>query len=237
MSINGFIADITDQLTAWDAAYTETTDGLRSGDISLTVTTEYPITATITQGDDVVAITSDAGRAVALLAWPLFRAAWAEGYCGDVDVDIYPDSEEVELTLTYGSEDVTILAGHDWAPGQEFTITRHPLLWSEVTMTDLGAALESTEYAYQTPAEAWQVLCGAVDYEQDSWETIVETLLPDARIAGGSRLTRVTHDDRAALVEDCDPESPVRVIDVDAVEDGIYWSPQDAAAAVLTIIA
>lgn len=238
MSINGFIADITDQLGAWGVSYTETIDGLRVGDIDLTATSEYPITATVTQGDTVVGTTSDAGRAAALIAWPLYRAAWVAGYCGDVDVETYPDTEETELTFSYGSEDVTILAGHDWTPGQEFTITRHPLLWGEVTMTDLSAALESAEYAYQTPAEAWQLLCGAVDYEQDSWETIVETLCERAHIAQGGRLTRVAGGgDQIALVEDYDPESAARVIDVDAAEDATCWSHQDVAAAILTIIA
>lgn len=238
MSINGFVSDITSQLDAWGVHYTETTDGLRAGDIALTATSEYPITATVTQGDTVVGITSDAGRAAALIAWPLYRAAWDAGYCGDVDVETCPDTEEVELSFTYGSEDVTILVGYDWTPGQEFAVTRHPLLWGEVIMTDLSAALESTEYAYQSPAEAWQLLCGAVDYEQDFWEAIVETLCTRARITRGSRLTRITGEDgRVALVEDYDPEPPIRVIDVDAVEDAVYWSPQDVAAAVLTIIA
>lgn len=238
MSINDLIADITDQLDAWGVSYTETIDGLRVGDIDLTATTEYPITATVTQGDTVVGITSDADRAAALVAWPLYRAAWVAGYCGDADVETYPDTEETELTFSYGSEDVTILTGYGWTPGEEFTITRHPLLWSEVTMTDLSAALESAEYAYQAPDEAWQLLCGAADYEQDSWETIVETLCERAHIMQGARLTKVVGGgDQIALVEDYDPESPVRVIDADALADATYWSPQDAAAAVLAIIA
>ena len=238
MSNLGFIADITSQLDAWGVRYTETTDGLRTDTITLTATSEYPITATITQGGTVVGTTSSADRAAALIAWPLYRAAWDAGYCGDVDVETYPDTEEVELSLSYGSEDVTILVGYDWTLGEELAVTRHPLLWGEVTMTDLSAALESTEYAYQTPAEAWQILCGAVDYEQDSWETIVETLYERARIAQGSRLTRVAGGgDQIALVEDYDPESPVRVIDVDTLEDAVYWAPQDTAAAVLAIIA
>lgn len=238
MSIDDYLADITDQLDAWGVSYTETTDGLRVGDIGLTATTEYPITATVTQGDTTVGITSDADRAAALIAWPLYRAAWDAGYCGDVDVETYPDTEEVEHTLSYGSEDVTILVGYGWTPGEELTITRHPLLWGEVVMTDLSAVLEAAEYAYQTPAEAWQILCGAVDYEQSLWETIVETLCERAHITQGDRLTRATGGgDQIALVDDYDPESPVRVIDVDAVEDAVYWSPQDVAAAVLAIIA
>lgn len=237
MTANAFVADITDQLTAWGADYVETTDGLRSGDISLNITTEYPTTATVAQGDDVVAITSSADKAAALFAWPVARAAWAEGYCGDMDVETYPDTEEVEVTFTYGSDDVTILTPYGWAPGEEFTITRHPLLWDDVTMADLTAALESAQYAYQQPSEAWQVICGATDYEHDSWETIVEMFCEPAHITGGSRLTRVTRDDRTALVENYKPESPVRVIDVDMAEDGAYWSPQDTAAAVLAIIA
>lgn len=238
MTINDFLADITSQLDAWGVDYTETTNGLRTGNITLTATSEHPATATITQGDTTVGITSDADRAAALVAWPLYRAAWDAGYCGDVGVETYPDTEEVELSFSYGSEDVTILVGYDWTPGREIAVTRHPLLWGEVTMTDLSAVLESAEYAYQAPDEAWQALCGAADYEQDSWETIVETLCERACITGGARLTKVdSGDSRIALVEDYDPESPARVIDVDAVEDAIYWSPRDVAAAVLTIIA
>jgi hypothetical protein len=238
MSINGFIADITGQLDAWGIDYETTTDGLRSGAITLTATSEYPITATVTQGDTVVGITSNADRAAALIAWPLCRAAWDAGYCGDIDVDTYPDTEEAEFSFSFGSEDVTILTGYGWAPGREFAVTRHPLLWGEVIMTDLSAALGAAEYAYQAPAEAWQTLCGAADYEQDSWETIVETLCERAHITRGGRLTRVAGGgDQVALVEDYDPELPVRVIDVDAAEDATYWSPQEAAAAVLAIIA
>lgn len=238
MTAEAFIADITDQLTMWDIQYVETTDGLRSGDISLTVTTEYPITATITQSDDVVAITSSADKAGALFAWPLARAAWSEGYCGDIDVETYPDTGEVEVTLIYGSDDIAILAPYGWELGGEFTITRHPLLREGATMTDLAAALESAQYAYQFPGEAWQALCGAADYEHDSWEILIETFHRDAHIAQGDRLTRVTGGDgQVALVEDYDPMSPIRVIDVDAVRDGVYWSPQDTAAAILAIIA
>lgn len=238
MSNHGFVADITGRLDAWGVRYTETTDGLRTDTITLTATSEYPIAATVTQGGTVVGTTSSADRAAALIAWPLYRAAWDAGYCGDVDVETYPDTEEVEFSLSCGSEDVTILVGYDWAFGEEFTVTRHPLLWGEVIMTDLSAALESAKYAYQTPAEAWQFLCGAADYEQDSWETIVETLYERARITQGSRLTRVAGGgDQVALVEDYDPESPARVIDGDTLEDAVYWAPQDTAAAVLAIIA
>lgn len=238
MTTNNFLADITSQLDAWGINYAETTNGFRAGNIALTATSEYPITATVTQGDATVGITSSADKAAALAAWPLYRAAWDAGYQGDVDVETYPDTEEVEITFSSGSEDVTILVGYDWAPGREFTITRHPLLWGDATMTDLSAPLESMELAYQNPSEAWQALCGAADYEQDSWETIVETLAPSARITGGARLAKVDGgDSRVALVEDYNPESPIRVIDVDAVEDAAYWSPQDVAAAILAIIA
>lgn len=237
MTTNAFVTDITDQLAVWGTGYTETTDGLRSDDISLTVTNEYPITATIAQGGDTVAITSDADKAAALFAYPLVRAAWAEGYCGDVDIDVYPDTEEVEVTLTYGSDDVTILTPYDWAPGEEFTITRHPLLWDDTTLTDLSAALESAQRAYQHPGEAWQLLCGATDYEQAGWETIVETLCEHASITGSSRLTRVTGSGHTALVEGYNPDTPFRVVDVDMPEDNTYWSPQDTAAAILAIIA
>ena len=238
MSTNASTADITAQLDAWGINYTETTDGLRSGTITLAVTNERPATAIITQGDTLIGITSSADKAAALIAWPLYRAAWDAGYQGDVDIETHPDTEEVEVTFSYGGEDVTILAGYDWAPGQEFTVIRHPLLWDDTTMTDLAAAFESTELAYQNPSEAWQALCGADDYEQDSWETIVETLAPSACITGGARLAKVdSGDSRIALVENCGPESPTRVIDVNAAEDATYWSPQDAAAAILVIIA
>lgn len=238
MSFDSFLADITSQLDAWGVHYTETTDGLRTDTITLTATSEYPITATVTQGDTTVGVTSSADRAAALIAWPLYRAAWDAGYCSDVEVEVYPDTEEVELVFSYGIEDVAILGGYDWTPGEELTVSLHPLLRDEVVMTDLSAVLEAAEYAHQTPAEAWQILCGAVDYEQSSWETIVETLCEPAHITRGDRLARATGGgDQIALVDDYDPESPVRVIDVDTLEDAVYRSHQDVAAAVLAIIA
>lgn len=237
MTRAAFIADITRQLDAWGVDYTETSDGLNSGPISLEATAEYPITATITLDDDVIGVTSSADRAAALVAWPLYRAAWAEGCSGDVDVDVYPDTDEVELTFHYGSDSVTILADCDWAPGDDFTISSHPLLLDTVNMSDLSAALESTEFAYQYTEEAWAALCGASDYEACDWEVIVETLDNGARFTEGPRFTLVeARGDGPALVGERDPDSPARIINVAMADESSCWSPQDVAAAVLLII-
>lgn len=233
MNVNHFIADVTDQLADWGVNYSENVAGLRVGAVDLEIS-EGDTAATITNGDDVVAITSDADKAATLLAFPLARKAWVTGYMGDFEIDTL--NGEMDMRLSYGSDDVTISAAVD--SGSEFTVTEHPLFRENVDMTDLEAVLESTQLAYQNPEEAWQVLCGATDFEHDDWSSIVDLFHWQARFDSGDRLTKVStsESDNVALVEDCDPESPIHVIDVDAVSDVACWSQGDVAAAVLYAI-
>lgn len=235
MSINDYIADVADNLTEWDISYSETTEGISVGSIQLEVVEDgYRPAGTILNGTETVAVTSDADKAAALLAFPLARKAWAAGYMGDFEIDAL--NGEMDMRLSCSSGDVTISATVD--SDLEFTVTDHPLFRDDVTMTDLDAILESAELAYQSPAEAWQTLCNATDFEGDDWETLVERLHWYARFDQGDRLTKVStcESDNVALVEDCDPESPARVINVDAVSDVTCWSQGDIAAAVLYAI-
>jgi hypothetical protein len=233
MNVNHFVADITDQLAAWGVNYSENVAGLKVGTIDLEVS-DGDDAARITNGEELVAITSDADKAAALLAFPLARKAWAVGYTGDFEIDALDG--EMDMRLSYGSDDVTISAAVD--SDLEFTVTEHPLFSELVTMADLEAVLESAQLAYQAPDEAWSVLCGATDFEHDDWEALVERLHWQARFDQGDRLTKVStsEHDNVALVEDYDPESPIRVIDVDAVSDVTCWSQGDVAAAVLYAI-
>lgn len=233
MSVNHFVADITDQLAAWGVNYSENVAGLKVGTIDLEVS-DGDDAARITNGEELVAITSDADKAAALLTFPLARKAWAAGYMGDFEIDTL--NGEMDMRLSYGSDDVTISATVD--SDSEFIVTEHPLFRDDVTMTDLDAVLESTELAYQHPSEAWRVLCNATDFELDDWGTLVEHFHWCARFDLGDRLTKVStcESENVALVEDYDPESPVRVIDVDAASDATCWSQGDIAAAVLYAI-
>ena len=233
MNVNHFVADVTDQLADWGINYSENVAGLRVGAVDLEIS-EGDTAATITNGDDVVAIISDADKAAALLAFPLARKAWTTGYMGDFEIDTL--NGEMDMRLSYGSDDVTISAAVD--SGSEFTVVEHPLFRENLDMTDLEAALESAQLAYQCPREAWQVLCGATDFEHDDWMALVEHCHWQARFDFDDRLTKVStsESDNVALVEDYDPESPIRVIDVDAVTDVACWSQGDVAAAVLYTI-
>lgn len=235
MSTNDFASEIAANLTAWNVDYTETSDGFGIGLISVRICPEIGCSlATILDGANLVGVTSDADKAAALLAFPLARKAWQAGYAGDFEIDVLDGF--LDMRLSYGSDDVTISADVD--ADREFTVADHPLFSESVTVTDLEAVLESTQLAYQAPAEAWQVLCGATDFEHDDWEALVERLHWQARFDQGDRLTKVStsESDNVVLVEDYDPESPIRVIDVDAVSDVTYWSQGDAAAAVLYAI-
>lgn len=235
MNTNDYISEIAANLTDWNINYTETSDGFGIGLLSVRVTEEWGAApATILDGANLIATTSDADKASALLAFPLARKAWAAGYVGDFEIDV--DDGMVEMRLSYGSDAVSIYAPID--SDREFTVVEHPLFRENVDMTDLEAALESAQLAYQTPDEAWQALCGATDFEHDSWEALVERLYRQARFDQGDRLTKVStsEHDNVALVEDYDPESPIRVINVDAVSDVTCWSQGDAAAAVLYAI-
>lgn len=235
MNANDFISDVTDQLAEWGIDYRETTEGISVGSIHLEVIEEsYRPAATILNGTETVAITSDADKAAALLSFPLARKAWQAGYTGDFEIDVLDGF--LDMRLSYGSDDVTIHATIN--SDREFTVVEHPLFRENVGMTDLEAILESTQLAYQAPDEAWQVLCGATDFEHDDWEALVERLHWQARFDQGDRLTKVStgESDNVALVEDYDPESPIRVIDVDTVSDVTCWSQGDVAAAVLYAI-
>lgn len=235
MSINDYITDVTANLTEWGITYRETTEGVSVGDIRLEVTEEgCRPDGTIPDGTETVAVTSDADKAAALLAFPLARRAWGLGYTGDFDINYV--GGEVEMTLSYGSSDLTISAVIDEA--DRFTITEHDLFRQTVCMSDLEAVLTSTELAYSDPYEAWQVLCGASDFESDSWESIVEFFNEDAYIVHGSRLTKVESRfaEQIAVVDDWQTDSPVNVIDVQTAEDTTHWAMSDVAAAVLYAI-
>ncbi len=235
MTANDYIIDVTDQLTEWCIDYSETTEGISVGNIHLEITEDrYRPDGTILNGTETVAITSDAGKAAALLAFPLARKAWEIGYTGDFEVDA--SDGMLDMRLSYGSDDVTIYAPIN--SSLEFTVVDHPLLRENVDMTDLDAVLTSTELAYSNPDEAWQVLCGARDGEMSSWEEIVTFFNADARILQGDRYSKVESrvSERIAVVEDDGPDSPICVINVDDVSDTTHWSMGDVAAAVLYTI-
>lgn len=235
MSTNDYIADVTANLAEWSIDYRETTEGISVGNIHLEVAEDgYRHTGTILDGTEMVAITSDADKAAALLAFPLARRAWELGYTGDFDADVFVG--EVEMTLSYGSSDLTISAGVN--ESDRFTVTEHDLLRQTVAMSDLEAALASTELAYSDPREAWQALCGASDFELDHWESIVEFFDEDTHIVHGARLTKVESRlaEQIAVVDDWQTDSPVNVIDVQTAEDTAHWAMSDVAAAVLYAI-
>nr|DAS72004.1 MAG TPA: hypothetical protein [Caudoviricetes sp.] len=235
MSTNDYIADVTANLTDWGIAYRETTEGISVGNIHLEIAEDgYRPAGTILNGTETVGVTSDADKAAALLAFPLARRAWGLGYTGDFEVT-YVNSE-VEMTLSYGSSDLAISAGVNEA--DQFTITEHNLFGQTVVMSDLEAALTSTELAYSDQYEAWQVLCGASDFESDRWESIVEFFNDDTHIVYGARLTKVESflASQIAIVDDWRTDSPVNVIDVQTAEDTTHWAMSDVAAAVLYAI-
>lgn len=235
MSTNDYITDVTANLTEWGITYRETTEGVSVDNIHLEIAEDgYRPAGTILNGTETVAITSDADKAAALLAFPLARRAWELGYTGDFDADVFVG--EVEMTLSYGSSDLTISAGVN--EYDRFTITEHELFRKIVCMSDLEAVLTSTELAYSNPDEAWQALCLASDLEMNHWEEIVTFFNADARILQGDRYSKVESrvSERIAVVEDDGPDSPICVIDVDAVNDVTCWAPSDVAAAVLNMI-
>ena len=235
MTAADYITDTAAQLTEWGIDYRETTEGLSVGNINLEIAEDgYRPAGTILSGTETVAITSDADRAAALLAFPLARRAWGLGYIGDFEVTVF--GSDVEMRLTYGDGDVTISAGINEAG--RFAVTEHELFRQAVAMSDLNAALTSTQLAYSNPDEAWQVLCGASDFDGDHWENIVEFFNEDVHITHGARFTKVESciTERIAIVEDWVQESPARVIDVETAEDTTQWAMSDIAAAVLHAI-
>ena len=235
MTANTYVATVTDQLTEWGITYRETTEGISVGNIHLEVAEDgYRPAGTILNGTETVAVTSDADKAAALLAFPLARRAWSLGYTGDFEVTCV--NSEVEMILSYGSSDLVISAGVEEA--DRFSISEHDLFRQIACMSDLEAALTSTDLAYSNPDEAWQALCGASDFEADHWESIVEFFNGDAAFIHGARFTAVESPttEKTALVEDWEPESPMRVINVETAEDTTHWSMGDVAAAVLYAI-
>lgn len=235
MSTNDYITDVTANLTDWGITYRETTEGVSVGNIHIEIAEDgYRPAGTILDGTEMVAVTSYADKAAALLAFPLARRAWGLGYTGDFEVAVRDGM--VDMRLSYGIDEITIYAPID--SDLEFTVLEHPLFHENVDMTDLEAVLESTQLAYQAPVEAWQVLCSATDFEHDDWMASVERLHWQVRFDSGDRLTKVStsESDNVVLVEDYDPESPIRIIDVDAVSDVACWSQEDVAAAVLYAI-
>jgi hypothetical protein len=236
MSTNDYITDVTANLTEWGITYRETTEGVSVGNIHLEIAEDgYRPAGTILDGTETVAITSDADKAAALLAFPLARRAWGAGYMGDFEVSRFGD--EVEMRLSGGGVDLTISAGVNEV--DRFAVTEHDLLRETVVMTDLDVVIASAELAYGDPLEAWQTLCLASDLEADHWESIVEFFNGDATFIHGARFTAVESlaTEKAAMVEDWDEESPVRVINVETAEDTVHWTHSDVAAAVLYTIA
>lgn len=235
MTATDYITDAAAQLTDWGINYRETTEGLSVGNIHLEITEDgYRPAGTILNGTELVAITSNSAKAAALLAFPLARHAWELGYTGDFEIIVF--GGEVKMRPAYGDGDVTISAGINEA--DRFAVTEHELFRQTVAMSDLNAALTSTQLAYSNPYEAWQALCGASDFDGDHWENIVEVFNEDVHITHGARFTKVESctTERIAIVEDWDQESPARVIDVETAEDTTQWAMSDIAAAVLHAI-
>lgn len=235
MTATDYINDVTANLTDWGIAYRETAEGISVGSIHLEIAEDgLRPAASVLDNTETVAITSDADKAAALLAFPLARRAWGCGYTGDFEVT-YVNSE-VEMILSYGSSDLAISAVIDEA--DRFTITEHDLFRQIVCMSDLEAVLTSTELAYSNPDEAWQALCSASDFEADQWESIVESFNGDATFIHGPRFTAVESNvtDTTAMVEDWKHDLPMSVINVETAEDTMHWSMSDVAAAVLYAI-
>ena len=235
MTATDYITDVTANLTEWGITYRETIEGVSVGNIHLEVAEGgYRPAGTILNDTETVAVTRDADKAAALLAFPLARRAWGLGYTGDFDINYV--AGEVEMILSYGSADLIISAGVNEA--DQFTITEHDLLRQTVVMTDLEAVLTSNELAYGDPYEAWQTLCGASDFDSDHWESIVEFFNEGTHIVHGARLTKVESylTEQIAIVDDWQADSPVNVIDVQTAEDTTHWAMSDVAAAVLYAI-
>lgn len=236
MTTNDLTTEIAALLDEWGIDYTATSSSIHHGGVTLSIANNKGTPAVeITDGDTLLAITSSADKAAALLAFPLARRAWDAGYCGDFEIDVLDGF--LDMRLSYRGDSVT-LSG-DVEASSEFTVAEHPLFREQTTMSDLSAVLESAELAYGNPDEAWQALCSATDFEQDDWMALVERFLWRARFDCSDHITKVStsESDSVALVDSYDPELPIRVIDVDASGDGAYWSPQEVAAAVLAIIA
>lgn len=235
MSINDLISNVTTNLTEWGIDYRETTEGISVGDIHLEAVEEgcRPI-ATILDGTELVGMSSDADKAAALLAFPLARRAWELGYTGSFDVDVWHD--DLVLHLSWGSSEVTLSSHTNTA--DEFTVSGHELFAGSVDMKDMGAVITSAELACGDTNEAWRVLCESSDAELMGWQEIIEFFNGSVLFTEGDHFTKVEspETDAVALVEDYNPEVPIRVIDVERTIDTTHWSHSDVAAAVLYAI-
>lgn len=224
-------ADITDQLDAWGIDYLFGAECVSVGDVHIGMDGADFV---VKEGGDVIAITVDADKAAALLAFPLARKAWSVGYTGDFDVDIV--GGEMNMHFAGWGWDAIVSA----APGESdsFTIIDHPLPMGLLVMSDLDVVLTSAELAYGSPDEAWQVLCYSRDFEGDKWPAIVEFINSDVLFAYGDQFTKVeSYDtDLIAIVEDHDGDFPVRVIDTERPSGVTCWSHGDIAAAILHAI-
>lgn len=227
--------EIAGYLTEWGFDYTTNSNHVTVGTWTAETTRGLPRpTAHITGPDGSSYETGDAERAAMVLALPIARTIWDMGR-DDINVEYFDQSTgEVEVTV---DGNTTIRTPYDEVG--TVIIADHTLKISGVAMADLSAIFEAAELAYGDPLAAWQTLCGAADYEHDTWEQIVEAIHDDARFCEGDRFTRVDsyRSESAALVEDWQDDAPTRVIDVENVSDAVYWAPSDVAAAVLSIIA
>ena len=229
--------EISGYLTGWGLEHTAEGSTVTVGDWTAETTRGLPrATAIITGPGGSSYETGDAERAAMLLSLPIARAIWDAGYDDISVVDFDQPTGEVEIEV---GDRASVTFAAPYGEAAPVIVTDHPLGISGVAMTDLSAILESAELAYGGPLEAWQVLCGAADFEQDAWQQTVETLADGARFYEGPRLTSVGSDrsERTAIVEDWSPAAPIRVIDVADVSDVVFWAPSDVAAAVLDIIA
>ena len=238
MDFNGTIATITDYLTAWNSTYTVTdntvtiTDGHGQG-ATLVVDREYPYTINVTAGDHMALIdgpwTSDPLTAAAVACFPTGVNIFDAGARID---DVIVDKWGVEIT-TADSLGVTVLDR-----GDRTTVTNHPLFGRDVDMQDIAAVVESAQLSYN-PVEAWAILAAAEDFEDSTWEEIVEALCSDATFSSRDRLTHVTQDrdGEAALVEDRDEYWVVTDVDPMSLGQTVCHTFADTAAAVLSTIA
>ncbi|MBF1140184.1 MAG: hypothetical protein HXL63_04125 [Thermobifida sp.] len=238
MNFNDTITTITDYLTDWGATHTVTdntitiTDGPGQG-ATLVADREHPYTINVTTGDHMVLIdgpyTSDPLTAAAVACFPTAVKIFDAGARID---DVIVDTWGVEIT-TLDSLGVTVLDR-----GDRITVTNHPLFGRDVDMRDIAAVVESAQLSY-SPVEAWTILAYAEDFEDSTWEEIVEALCSDATFSSRDRLTHVSQDrdGQAALVEDRDEYWTVTDVDPMSLTHAVCHTHADVAATVLSTIA
>lgn len=238
MDFNDTITTITEYLTGWGSTHTVTdntitiTDGPGQG-ATLVVNREYPYTINVTSGDHMAPIdgpyTSDPLTSAAVACFPTAAKIFDAGARID---DVIVDRWGVEIAAA-DSLGVTVLDR-----GDRITVTDHPLFGRDVDMRDIAAVVESAQIAY-SPVEAWTVLAAAEDFEDSTWEEIVEALCSDATFSSRDRLTHVTQDrdGEAVLVEDRDEYWVVTDVDPMSLGQTVCHTFADTAAAVLSTIA